>query len=285
MKNLKTRTLYKKELHDLGYRGHVAKVLLDRFRAIDQHTNTLDDQRRIAHMMGLVVQELHHMGVPITLRDLIHARSSLFFTDIGKTGPLHASRSQQVVLMEMYCGKELTRGAVETMDLKNFMKENFGANWEEKVEILKGLDPAIDIYLSLRSELSGSFRLFLDMHLRWGLELLEHSGVLREHINTAMSHHYLSGITPHGLIYGDKFIHSPPWGEQHYGMAELLVTLLDKYDAYRNRGSLSHRDAVAKLKKKASDKHPNTKTREVVRSTNSAENILHICAAIRTALG
>jgi len=88
---------------------------------------------------------------------------------------------------------------------------------------------------------------FWNLHSLWTLQISDHDGLPMEAVAAAATHHFLDGQNPQGII-GDNYRFSGRFGNnKSYDREEKLVTILDKYDAFRRRGMLSHDESIERV--------------------------------------
>lgn len=153
-------------------------------------------------------------------------------SDIGKTGPLAADAKAQRLVAEMFSVEGVEN---DNQTVKAFCKKFFPADSEDRIWTFETLD--LDPAMSIRT--------FWNLHSRWTLDILRAGGVPPEIVAAAATHHLLEGINPDEIV-GDDQRYTLPFGGNHaFDRAEKLVIVLDKYDAARRRGRLSHPKAIA----------------------------------------
>lgn len=90
-------------------------------------------------------------------------------------------------------------------------------------------------------------RHFWNLHTAWTLEIIDGAGVPAEAVAAAASHHMLDNINPDAIVGADDRFTRRFGANTCFDRAEKLVIVLDKYDALRRRGRLSHAEAIAWL--------------------------------------
>ncbi len=167
------------------------------------------------------------------------------FSDIGKTGPVHASTEEGRLILAMFnihnVPKEEHGRPVTDFLAKHFSPDTV-SSWKQFAA-----RHDFDDDLTLRQ--------FWDLHTHWTFDLLNQSdaGIPREAIPGAVLHHALRGIDTEQLLDENTGELQGDFGRvKRFGQPEKLVILLDLYDAYRNRGAQgksrpSHADTMAYL--------------------------------------
>lgn len=157
------------------------------------------------------------------------------FSDVGKSGPLHASPDEQRLVAEMFAVEGVKD---EAQTIASFLAQHFPTEAQMRVARFRalGLDPSMSV------------RAFWNHHAGWTYDLVEAGGVPPEAVAAAATHHLLDGINPEGVVCADGRFSR--WFGENVGFdrAEKLVIVLDKYDATRRRGSLTHDEAIVWLR-------------------------------------
>jgi hypothetical protein len=156
------------------------------------------------------------------------------FSDIGKTGPKHADRSGQRLITEMF--------SVESVEdvmqpVHRFLRRYFADDAEARIAHVSALGISPDLPM----------RHFWNLHTAWTLEIIDGSGVPPEAVAAAASHHLLDNVNPSAIVGADDRFTRRFGANTCFDRAEKLVIVLDKYDALRRRGRLSHPEAIAWL--------------------------------------
>ncbi len=219
--------------------GTVDPSLLDRLEILGEHSETVADIERMADW-ALEVFRYYEAEKPAETFGPIERRIVVLgclFSDIGKTGPEGAPPDGQRLVVEMF-GVEGVRD--ERQSVARFFETYFPGEAAERTArfIALGLDPAMPI------------REFWNHHAGWTLDIVESAGVPPEAVAAAATHHLLDDVNPERIVGADHRF-TRPFGENAaFDRAEKLVIVLDKYDAVRRRGRLSHDAAIAWLRKR-----------------------------------
>lgn len=225
---------------DVGFDLRFAKQsLLDRVRLLAAHSQTIEDARRMAGHARRVFQWFRE-------NDPAHAFSELeqrtvilgaLLSDIGKTGPEHASATEQRLVVEMFAVEGVPH---DTIRVEEFFATYFPADAEERIARFRGmgLDPTMTI------------RQFWNLHSGWTLAIAEAAGVPAEAVAAAATHHYFDDVNPEDIVREDGRF-SRDFGQNvQFDRPEKLIIVLDKYDALRRRGHRTHDEAIAWLKER-----------------------------------
>lgn len=211
--------------------------ILDRFVLLEKTTPTLDDERRaITYARAL----FHHYEKKdseyiFTEREKHRVEIGTIFSDIGKTGPQNATLEQRRIIAEIF---GIENHIDPSMSLSQFIVHFFPHDAYQRQQELLALN--LDIQMSMRT--------FWNMHSEWTFDIITNGGVPTDIIPTAASHHRLEGVNPQNIVSDDDHLKEPFGENTKFGRPEKLVILLDKYDAYRRRGKLSHIAAIAALR-------------------------------------
>lgn len=157
------------------------------------------------------------------------------FSDIGKTGPVEADDAPRRLVVEMFA-VENVRDDAQT--LTAFLRTYFPSDADDRIARFRALhlDPAMSISQ------------FWNLHSGWTLAIAEATGIPPEAAAAAATHHLLDDVNP-GAIVGDDARFTRAFGDNtSFDRAEKLVIVLDKYDAARRRGRLTHEGAIAWLR-------------------------------------
>jgi hypothetical protein len=222
----------------------IEPAVVDRLRLLEQHTPTVEDA---AHMVAQAFAIFRYYDVrpdsaPFSAREQQVVVLGCLFSDVGKTGPLGASASGQRLVARMFSVEGVKDDA---QTVRKFLRAHFGKDADNALYDFEalGLDPEMSI------------RTFWNMHAQWTLEVLQVSGIPKEAVVAAATHHMLEDINPSDLV-GDDGRFSQGFGENEaFDRAEKLVIVLDKYDAARRRGKLDHAAAIAWLRARV-QRHP-----------------------------
>jgi hypothetical protein len=156
------------------------------------------------------------------------------FSDIGKTGPKHADPSGQRLIAEMFS----VEGVPDVMQpVHRFLRRYFPQDAEARIAHVTALGISPELPM----------RHFWNLHTAWTLEIIDGSGVPPEAVAAAASHHMLDNINPDEIVGADDRFTRRFGANTCFDRAEKLVIVLDKYDALRRRGRLSHAEAIAWL--------------------------------------
>lgn len=203
------------------------QTLRARFKSLNAETGTVDDEiQAIAY-----AECLRSVLSPDTLRNV---QQATLFTDIGKTGPAGASDQEKDFITRIYSVRE--KFSIEQVTLEQFLSQRPKIFLREDHETV----------YAMGMEGSETMRTFFNRHAEWTLSLLESVELPDEVIISAVNHHFLEGVHPGNMIDREGNIQ---YRETHrpFGVQEVYVILLDKYDASRTRGGKTHEQAIGWL--------------------------------------
>jgi hypothetical protein len=216
-------------------------ALVERMWLLAEYSQTFDDAVRMAGYARQVFAyyEAHKPSEAFTPSEQRQIVLACLFSDIGKTGPAHADRDGQRLIVEMFSIEGVRD---ETMPVATFFRTYFPNDAEDRIARFTalGLDPALTL------------RQFWNLHSGWTLDIAETASVPLDAVAAAATHHYLDNVNPQSIVGADhRFTRA--FGENTaFDRAEKLIIILDKYDAVRRRGHLDHDAAIAWLRDRIS---------------------------------
>lgn len=244
-------------------------VFVSRLALLNEFTPIIRDEDRMVSYMERVFDqaEKKHRAFPPNKKNTI--KSGALFADIGKSGPKEANIQQSKLILSMYSenniSEEYLNGPIKNFlgwllskyfennenntlkenvngPVKNFLTNHLGSK-EERLENAGNLLTSLGLNTDKLT-----MRDFFNLHTQWTYDLIKDSDLPKETIAAAVSHHRIRGDNP-GIFKDDKSdLYIEEFGASaRYGRAEKLVTMLDQYDAYRNRGMLNHKQTIHKL--------------------------------------
>lgn len=212
------------------------RALLERMRLVAEGSKTFDDALRLARYAERIF--LHYQRTkPRSTFSAEEQRTVILaslFSDIGKTGPADADVVTRRYVVDVFAVENVKD---DRQTLSAFLRTYFPEDAEERLARFTalGLDPAMTI------------RQFWNLHSAWTLGILERAGVPPEAVAAAATHHLLEDVNPDAIVGPDARFTRRFGGNSAFDRAEKLVIVLDKYDAARRRGHLTHDGAVAWL--------------------------------------
>lgn len=217
-----------------------------RMEVFARDTHILEDEIR-AGAYAARVQEYMETQVPDkTMSDdelrVIQLASVL--TDIGKLGPYNASPEQTELLRQMY---NYDAGLNTAMSVETFLQTCLAMqNTDERQAALRVLE-------GLGVTANTTMREFYNLHVVWSLDVAEKSGLPHDPMILAAAHHLLEYNIPKNIVDLQTGYFNP----ESSGLtgpitrAEVLVELLDKYDAFLHRDQQhTHDEAIAYLRRR-----------------------------------
>jgi hypothetical protein len=207
-----------------------------RMLLLAEYTATFDDCTRTMDMAEEVFAHCARAGVAFTANDQNIVRIGSLFSDIGKTGPAHASLEQQRLIARMFAVEGVRN---DQMTVAAFFASYFTTERDQALAtfVALGLDPHL------------TMRRFWNLHGEWTLEVLRNSGVPHEGVAAAAAHHLLEHVNPRSMVADDGSFTHFFGANAAFDRPEKLVIVLDKYDAARRRGRRTHAEAISWLRK------------------------------------
>lgn len=214
-----------------------SEALVERMRLLEARSPTFDDARRMATHAERIFRHYEAAGpasafTPIERRTVVLA---CLFSDIGKTGPAHAGPEARRYVTEAFAVENVRDDA---QPLAAFLRTYFPTDAEARIACFRdlGIDPDMRL------------RQFWNLHSDWTLAIAEAAGLPPEAVAAAATHHLLEDVNPRAIV-GEDQTFTRSFGENAaFDRAEKLVIVLDKYDAARRRGRLTHEQAVTWLR-------------------------------------
>lgn len=190
------------------------------------------DAVKMAEIIDLIWEDLEVKSISrekMKLCALLH--------DIGKTGPLDASPKVKKVIKNLFEHRTFKDSRGKNID--SALQEEKVEDWEEVEKILKeelGVDLKKETMIDLWQR-----------HADWTYEILKNNkseSIDEEVVIIASSHHILDGKNPAGLATEDI-----PEGAKSLEMMDKyqVLTLVDKYQAFRGRSAYDHEEAIMAL--------------------------------------
>jgi hypothetical protein len=212
----------------------IGPALIERLATLDACSPVLADAERISAWAFTLFRH-YELSKPDQAFDAEERRVVILaslFSDIGKTGPLRADAAQRTQIAQMFAVEGVKNDA---QTVKSFVRSYFSANAEERLWALEklGIDPEMSI------------RTFWNLHSQWTLEILQAGGLPFEVMAAAAAHHLLEDVNPKDIVGTDLRFNHSSGANAAFDRAEKLVIVLDKYDAARRRGQLTHSEAIA----------------------------------------
>lgn len=212
-------------------------ALLERISLVGEGSQTFDDAIRMAQHAHRIFEHYEQtkpdaVFTPLERRTVV---LGALFSDIGKTGPVEADAAARRLIVEMFAVENVRD---DVQPVTTFLRSYFPSDAEDRITRFRALrlDPAMSI------------REFWNLHSAWTLAIAEAVGIPPEAVAAAATHHLLDDVNP-GTIVGDDARFTRAFGDNaSFDRAEKLVIVLDKYDAARRRGRLTHDEAIAWLR-------------------------------------
>lgn len=214
----------------------ITTQMKEKLLLLAEHTDTLDDE---AQAMDFAIDlnrfyKERDLDVEFSDDEMADVFEGSFATDIGKTGPREASTRLSTLIAKLYGLK--------------------GARADEVLfEKARQIDPdqAEELLESVGFTQTSTMRDLYNRHVYWSYEIIKDTGFSERAKLAAGAHHILDGENgnyPRELFDETGKILSGEFTGEYIGKVELLVMLLDKYDAQRTRARVSHEQAIKWLR-------------------------------------
>jgi HD-GYP domain-containing protein (c-di-GMP phosphodiesterase class II) len=225
--------IVRKQFSDLGIKIEEYPEIFERLTEIDgSRESHFYDSAKMAEMIDLLWEKLELKGISrekMKLCALLH--------DIGKSGPEKSSPRAHEAVKKLFQHKPFKDSSTKPIRVA-LRDENFPGR--EEIEKILGEELGIDVEKERMID-------FWRRHVDWTYEILQaHKGgpIDDEVISVASSHHILDGKNPAGLSL--ETIPSDAKVLEAMDKYQIL-TLIDKYQAYRGRSAYSHEEAIQAL--------------------------------------
>ncbi len=223
----------------------VDPTILQRMRLLAETTETLRDCERATDIAEDIFRYYDAFKPPREHFTELERRTVVIgtlFSDIGKSGPAHATADGQRLVAEMFSVERVLDGK---SSVTSFFASYFRDDADDRGTRFSAL--GLDVEMSMRE--------FWNLHSVWTLEILRGDGVPPQAVAAAATHHLLENVNPHEMFVSDQRLHKYVGDGCTFARPEKLVILLDKYDAARRRGRRTHSEAITWLRELL-DTHP-----------------------------
>jgi hypothetical protein len=210
-----------------------SEVLVERMLLLEERSPTFEDARRMATYAERIFRHYEAAGAALAFTSVERQTVLLacLFSDIGKTGPAHAGPEARRYVTEAFAVENVRD---DTQALAAFLRTYFPTDAEARIASFRGL--GIDPDMRLRQ--------FWNLHSDWTLAIAEAARLPAEAVAAAATHHLLEDVNPRAIVGDDQTFTRSFGANAAFDRAEKLVILLDKYDAAKRRGRLSHQQAI-----------------------------------------
>lgn len=247
----------KKELGQKDKKKLVANMFRDANFEIEKHQDLFDRLVELAemensHFDDAVIMSAIVSGIFDYLSevkgwafDLSKIKLATLFHDIGKSGPADFEKDDRVLIQQLFNTKlfdtpELKKVHLRSLTLKEAIKLADFNNKPRLIELLKSQD--IDLEKETLIE-------FWRRHDDWTYDILNKidEKILDKDVkNVASSHHLLDGKNP-AHIDLDKIPAESKTLEAIDKYQIIILTLVDKYEAFLKRSAKTHDEAIKTL--------------------------------------
>ncbi len=221
-------------LREAGLESEPDPEIVQRLAALEAHSPFNEDSRKIRMAVEKIMEHLSiKESGDVTIAAIIH--------DIGKAGPAHASKEEEMAVINLYAAENLRDPKQSVEDaVKEISPEDAGA-----------------MIANLRScgvEPSETMRAFWDRHGTWTHDVLEQwpKNFSRNVRVIAATHHIDRGINPYNLAESDVPMQAKMVGTMEYYVEALQMRALmvaDKMEAAMRRSGNNHEEAMAVTKR------------------------------------
>ncbi len=211
----------------------VSPWIVARMELLARSTETVSDSERCAALAEDIFRYVDK-AKPSERFSLLERRTVVIgtlFSDIGKTGPAEASADGQQLVADMFSVEHVLDSS---MSVTRFFETYFPADVEQRAYRFRRL--GLDADMTMRD--------FWNLHSAWTLRILRGDGVPPEAVGAAATHHILENINPDAIMAEDGRLSRYLGENAYFDRSEKLVILLDKYDAARRRGKLTHAETI-----------------------------------------
>ena len=181
---------YKDHLREAGFDSDEVRDerVFQRMAFLDQVTPTLDDEKKCIWYAHTIADHLETIGQGLTEEELKTITVGTLFTDIGKTGPADATPEEVVLITSMYAYSG--NYDIKKVTVKEFLREHFPAEARGRIEIFEGMD--LDPMMTMRE--------FYNLHVHWTYDIVIDSGLPKEAVFAAATHHITDGKNPRDIV-------------------------------------------------------------------------------------
>lgn len=216
--------------------------ILRKLTLLNDKTETFKDEERSVHIARALFRHYENR-LPherFTGQEQRTVLIGTMFTDIGKTGPRNATPEQEELILSIFNVESRKHGQADVLSVEEYIKDHFPDAYTDKIEGLRAM--GLDTNMTMRQ--------FWNMHSQWTLEIISGDGLPPEAVAAAATHHMLEGVNPQEIVGKDGRFTKYFGDNVYFDRAEKLIIILDKYDAARRRGQMSHDKAVEFVRNK-----------------------------------
>lgn len=215
--------------------------ILRKLRLLNKETHTFRDEERAIHIAQALFRyyELNFPDQKFTDQEKKTVLVGTLFTDIGKTGPRNATPEQEKVILSIYNVENVFKP--EETTLLQFMQKYFPKDAEHRLATIETIE---------KVSRNMTMREFYNLHPEWTLEIISGDGVPLEAVGAAAAHHALEGVNPQYIIDKDSRFTKYFGDNISFSRDDKLIIILDKYDAARRRGKMTHAQAIEFVRNK-----------------------------------
>lgn len=212
----------------------LGKKITERVLLLKEQSHFLDAEIESVRFLNQLLPTLEAHGMSFSHEEIADMRLATLVSDIGKTGSVQWNKTQCEFFLKMFSVSNLPTGDIT-------VAEFFSSPAAQQVLHISP-DECLRLFGTLGiTEQPDQFtmRQFWDLHLKYTAEIIsaEHNGISAEAKRMALNHHWLED-NPHHASSSSPVL------------TDLLVILMDKYQAYMRRGNqtLDHHTAMKLLR-------------------------------------
>ena len=216
-------------------------LILRKLRLLNQETNTFKDEK-MAIYIARALFRYYAENIPhkkFTDQEEKTVLVGTLFTDIGKTGPRNATPEQEKIILDIYNVENIFKP--EETTLLQFINKHFPDDAETRLVTIETIEKVAR---------NMTMREFYNLHSEWTLKIISGDGVPLEAVAAAATHHMLEGINPEEIVGKDGRFTRYFGDNVSFSRDDKLIIILDKYDAGRRRGKLTHVQAIELIRNK-----------------------------------
>ncbi len=197
---------------------------------------TADDEKML-ELADEMFSKLEEVGEPFSEFEKAVVRYGIVFADIGKTGPVGTSPEDQRNLMEMFNVEGLPTGQIT---VEEFIETYIAPEKKEacRKTLLKIGFPPPD---------KTTMTDFWNAHGKWMWEILKNDSLIPKEFTPGAIFHQILERVNEDLLDGER-LKGDFGGNDKFDRAEMLVILIDKYNACHNRSKIPHSKTIEILK-------------------------------------
>lgn len=206
-------------------------AVTERVDRLDEKTHTLKDEIRCVEYGRRIAEALEFNPA-----EWARFVGGTLLSDIGKTGPADALPEEQEYIAQLYARDRVANSKT----IRQYLKETSSGDAPVHEQVLARAGVLGDMPI----------RKLWESHVQWTFDILTASDLPADVILSASSHHLLEGINPGNILNREEGRFQAFGVSREFDRADILVILLDKYDAQILRANATHEEAVDYLRER-----------------------------------